>query len=82
MLITSEMASHVRCCGPDGCGARQDNTGNRWCIGDSCMAWQNRIIRYAMPNGELAERPDLAGEYTPIQFGTCGHAPDPGDEPD
>ena len=83
MLITSEMATNLRCCGPAGCGVVEFSNGMRTCLGDHCMAWQNRITKYKNDDtGLLADLPHLDGTSTAVTFGTCGLAPDNGDEPD
>ena len=66
MILTNEMAPQFRCCGPPGCG-------------DECMAWQIRFTKYESPAG-LVDIQDIGGKWAPVEFGTCGLAPDPGDD--
>ena len=38
-MKTEEQAQATRCCGPEGCGHKQDD-GTRFCIANACMGWE------------------------------------------
>ena len=84
MILTNEMAPQFRCCGPPGCGDTVPANGGptptvRVCVGAECMAWQIRFTKYESPAG-LVDIQDIGGKWAPVEFGTCGLAPDPGDD--
>lgn len=81
MIIDEESASNRRCCGPPGCGWIA-NEGERYCLGQQCMGWQNLGRFYLTPNGDRMDRPDLDGKWQEVTLGCCGLAPERGADPD
>jgi hypothetical protein len=93
MIIDEGSASYRRCCGPPGCGwiakagdeaASQHvlEEGERYCLGQQCMGWQNLGRFYLTPNGDRMDRPDLDGKWQEVTLGCCGLAPERGADPD